>query len=429
MTYSEALEYIHSVTWKGSRPGLERISELCGLLGNPERELRFIHVAGTNGKGSTCRMLSEILKGAGYRVGLFTSPYIERFNERIMLDGHDISNDDLAEATSLVKKFADTMEDSPTEFELITAIAFVYYKKMQCDYVVLEAGLGGRLDSTNVIETSVLSIITGIDLDHTELLGDTTAKIAREKAGIIKPGVPVLFGEGDDDADLVIRTLAEEKCSPYHRTDFSKITDVSTTLRGGEFKFDGASYTTRMLGYYQTRNAATVLTAVNILRSRGVEIPESAVRAGIASATWSARFEILSENPLVIYDGGHNPQGIRGAVENIRGYLSSLTPDGRVVLLMGVMADKEHLTMIRELSAIASHAFCVMPNNARSLGSADLSAEFKSFGTPADYFDELEVGVVSALRTAESERRPLVCLGSLYMYADVKRSVKKYLNI
>jgi len=428
MTYSEALEYIHSVTWKGSRPGLERISELCGLLGNPERELKFIHVAGTNGKGSTCRMLSEVLAKAGYRVGLFTSPYIERFNERIMLNGCDIANDDLASATEEVKRFADSMEDAPTEFELITAIAFVYYKKMKCDYVVLEAGLGGRLDSTNVIDTSVLSIITGIDLDHTELLGNTTAAIAREKAGIIKDGVPILFGEGDDDADSAICAAADEKSAPYYRTDFSKVTDVITTLRGTEFKFDGEEYTAKMLGYYQTRNAATVLTAVNILRSRGVEIPESAVRAGLASATWSARFEILSDEPLVIYDGGHNPQGVRGAVENIRGYLGKLTDDGRVVLLMGVMADKEHLTMIRDLSTVASHAFCVMPNNARSLGSADLSGEFRSFGTPADYFDELEDGVIAAIQTAEREARPLVCLGSLYMYADVKRAVKKYIN-
>ena len=206
------------------------------------------------------------------------------------------------------------------------------------------------------------------------------------------------------------------------------MTGVTTTLRGTKFKFDDTEYTTKMLGYYQTRNAATVLTAVIILRECGVVIPESAVRDGIASATWSARFEILSDEPLVIYDGGHNPQGIRGAVENIRGYLSPLTEDGRVVLLMGVMADKEHLTMIRDLSEIASHAFCVMPNNARSLGSADLSGEFASFGTPADYFDELECGVIAAIQTAEREARPLVCLGSLYMYADVKRAVKKYIK-
>ena len=429
MTYSEALEYIHSVTWKGSRPGLERISELCGLLGHPERELKFIHVAGTNGKGSTSKMLSEILIRSGYRVGLFTSPYIERFNERIMLDGCDIANDDLASATEEVKACADTMEDAPTEFELITAIAFVYYKKMKCDYVVLEAGLGGRLDSTNVIETSVLSIITGIDLDHTAILGDTTADIAREKAGIIKNGVPVLFGEGDDDAFSVILAAAEAKCAPFYRTNYSKITDVVTTLQKTEFKYDGEDYTTKLLGYYQTRNAATVLTAVIILRECGLVIPESAVRDGIASATWSARFEILSSDPLVIYDGGHNPQGIRGAVENIRGYLSPLTEDGRVVLLMGVMADKEHLTMIRDLSEIASHAFCVMPNNERSLGSADLSSEFGSFGIDANYFEELESGVVAAVETAQREARPLVCLGSLYMYADVKRAVKKYLNI
>ncbi len=429
MTYKEAVEYIHSVTWKGSRPGLERITELCSLLGNPERELRFIHVAGTNGKGSTCRMLSEILTRAGHRVGLFTSPYIERFNERIMLDGRDIENEELASATEHVKQFADKMADSPTEFELITAIALVYYKKLKCDFVVLEAGLGGRLDSTNVIPTAELSIITGIDLDHTELLGDTTAKIAAEKAGIIKQACPILFGEGDDYAWQVIRDTADEKCAPYYRTDFAAISDIRCDLCGTTFTFDGTEYSTKMLGLYQVRNAATVLTAVKILRERGIEIPSDAVKGGIANAFWKARFEILSRSPLVIYDGGHNPQGIRGAVENIKKYLSHMTDDGRVVLLMGVMADKEHAEMIRSLSSVASYAYCVTPNNARSLASSDVSREFEAFGTGSSFFEDIESGVSAAVAAAIKENRPLVCLGSLYMYADVKRAVCNYLNI
>ncbi len=429
MTYTEALEYIHSVTWKGSRPGLERIGELCRLLGNPERELRFVHVAGTNGKGSTCRMLSEILTAAGYRVGLFTSPYIERFNERIMLDGDDIANDDLASATELVKQFADTMEDSPTEFELITAIAFVYFRRMGCDFVVLEAGLGGRLDSTNVISAAELSVITGIDLDHTELLGDTTAKIAAEKAGIIKPSCPVLFGEGDASAEKVVRERAAECDSPYYRTDFSSVSCIESTLDGTVFSFDGTKYRMKMLGLFQLRNAATVLSAVQILRRRGFNIPERAAKEGIARSYWKARFERLSDSPLVIYDGGHNPQGIRGAVENIQNYLSGYTPDGKVVLLMGVMADKAHGEMIGELSSVAAHAYCVTPNNERSLSAYDMSAEFESFGVRAEFFDELESGVIAACNMATADNRPLVCLGSLYMYADVKRAVYKFLNI
>jgi len=425
LTYEEALAYIHSVTWKGSRPGLERISVLCDLLGHPEKELKFIHVAGTNGKGSTCRMLSSVLEKAGYRVGLYTSPFIERFNERIMLNGCDIPDEDLAQDTETVKRYADTMEDAPTEFELITAIAFVYYARVGCDFVVLECGLGGRLDSTNVIDTSVLSIITGIDMDHTAILGDTPAKIAAEKAGIIKTGVPVLFGEGVDEAETVIREKAESLGSPYTRTDFSAITEISTDLHGTSFCFGGNPVKINLHGIYQTRNTATVLTAIELLRRQGLIIPEEAVESGLLAAQWKARFEILSEKPLVIYDGAHNPQGIAGAVENIEHYLAPLTPDGKVMLLMGVMADKDHEKMISMLAPTAVKVFTVMPPNDRSLASTGVEREFEQFGTEAAAFDVLEDGVYAAVEEADAAGRPLVCLGSLYMYADVKKAVLK----
>ncbi|MBQ8512260.1 MAG: bifunctional folylpolyglutamate synthase/dihydrofolate synthase [Clostridia bacterium] len=428
MTYEEALQYIHSVTWKGSRPGLERISVLCELLGHPEKQLKFIHVAGTNGKGSTCRMLSSILEKAGYRVGLYTSPFIERFNERIMLNGCDIPDEDLARDTETVKRYADTMEDAPTEFELITAIAFVYYARVGCDFVVLECGLGGRLDSTNVIDTSVLSVITGIDMDHTAILGDTPAKIAAEKAGIIKPGVPVLFGEGVPEAEEVIRAAAEAKGSPYTRTDFTKITDIATDLTGTSFRFGEKPVKINLHGIYQTRNTATVLTAVEILRQSGVKIPDDAVDLGLLAAQWKARFEILADNPLVIYDGAHNPQGIAGAVENIAHYLSPMTADGKVNLLMGVMADKDHEKMISMLAPYAAKVFTVMPPNDRSLASTGVEMEFEQFGTEAEAFDVLDEGVFAAVEEAARTARPLVCLGSLYMYADVKKTVHECLK-
>jgi len=425
MTYEEALEYIHSVTWRGSRPGLDRITELCRLLGNPQDSLRFIHIAGTNGKGSVSRMISSILEKSGYRVGLFTSPFVERFNERIMLDGRDISDSDLASATEHVKQFAETMTDLPTEFELITAIALVYYKRKSCDYVVLECGLGGRLDSTNVVSTTVLSVITGIALDHMELLGDTTAKIAAEKAGIIKPGVPVIFGEGDDAAETVIRERAEELGAEYRRTDFSAIGNITSDLEATSFTFEGRPVRINLHGLYQTRNTATVLTAVDVLREKGVLIPDTAISQGLDAARWSARFEILRRDPLVIYDGAHNIQGIEGAVENISHYLSPMTEDGRVVLLMGVMADKEHRKMIEMLSPLAAHVFTVTPPNARSLDSAGVEDEFESFGAVAEAFSVLEDGVEAAVKYASVTGRPLVCLGSLYMYADVKCTVRK----
>lgn len=427
MTYSEALDYIHSVCWKGSRPGLERISELCALLGHPEDSLKFIHVAGTNGKGSTSSMLSSILTAQGYRVGLYTSPFVERFNERIMFRGEDIPDDDLARDTEYVKKFADTMEDSPTEFELITAIAFVYFKRMNCDFVVLECGLGGRLDSTNVIKTPVISLITGIDLDHTAILGDTTAEIAAEKAGIIKSGVPVVFGEGDDDAESVIREKADEMGSQYVRTEFSQIGNIRTEIGGTIFDFgERRNVKISLRGLYQTRNAATVLTTVDVMRKNGIAISDEALVRGLVSAEWKARFETLVSDPLVIYDGAHNLQGIKAAVENISHYLSPLTDDGKIILLMGVMADKDHLDMIGTLSPYVKTVYSVTPDNARSLDSTGVKREFRSFGVDAHSSETINEGVRAAMDCAKHENRPLVCLGSLYMYADVKHAVLEY---
>ncbi len=428
MTYKEALEYIHSVSWLGSRPGLSRITELCRRLGNPERACRYIHIAGTNGKGSTSKMLSEILRAEGYRVGLYTSPYVWRFNERIGFDGGDITDDELAEVTAYVKPFADAMEDSPTEFELITAIAFEYFKRKECDYVVLEAGLGGRLDSTNVIDTPVLSVITGIALDHTAILGDTHAAIAGEKAGIIKEGCPVLFGEGPREAEEVIRTRAASLNAPYFRTPFHEIGTIRTSLEGTDFTFGDKEVHIPLLGAYQTRNTATVLTACRILRERGTPISEDSIREGLLTARWNARFEILCRRPLVIYDGAHNVQGITGAVENIERYLAPLSPDGRVNMVMGVMKDKEYAEMIALLTPHAAKVFCVTPKNERSLNAVNEAEVYRHHGVEAEGYEDIAVGVDAACLASLAEGRPLICLGSLYMYADVKTAVTDWMG-
>ena len=237
MTYDQAIQYIHGVSNFFCKPGLDRISRLCEGLGNPQDSLRFIHVAGTNGKGSFCSMLDSVLRSAGYKTGLFTSPYIKFFNERICFDGNPISDEDLAEITEYVSHIADAMEEKPTEFELITAIGFEYFKRKGADVVILEAGMGGRLDSTNIIRDPILSVITGIALDHTAFLGDTVEKIAYEKAGIIKDGRPVLFGGDDESAYSVIEAVAKEKGSPIYRTDRSALKNVKATLEGTEFDF------------------------------------------------------------------------------------------------------------------------------------------------------------------------------------------------
>ena len=318
MNYTEALEYIHSVNWTFCKPGLERITALCEALGDPQKDLKFIHVAGTNGKGSFCSMTESVLRAAGYKTGLYTSPYIKVFNERMQVCGEMISNEELASLTEYVKPIADAMTDKPTEFELITAIAFEYFKRHKCDVVVLEAGMGGRLDSTNIIREPRLSVITGIALDHTAFLGDTVEKIAAEKAGIIKDKSPILWGGDDMSARAVIETTAREKGSEFFFVDYEKLQNINATLDGTTLDFcEHKDIKIALLGLYQPKNTAVVLSAVDILRKEGMDIPESAVKKGLLAARWQARFEILSREPLVIFDGAHNPQGIDSAVMSI----------------------------------------------------------------------------------------------------------------
>ena len=417
MNCSEAIEYIHSINWCFCKPGLDRIKALCHMLGDPQKELKFIHVAGTNGKGSFCSMLDSVLRRAGYRTGMFTSPYIRYFNERICFDGAPISDKDLAEVTSYVRPFADSMEEKPTEFELITAIGFEYFRRRGCDVVILETGMGGRLDSTNIIEAPLLSVITGIALDHTAYLGDTIEKIAYEKAGIIKKDCPALFGGNDESALSVIRDYADEVGAPLYVTDRGSIRNVRTTLDGTSFDFEELSdIRIGLLGLYQPYNAANVKTAVDILNKTGaMQIPSEAVYEGFSEARWHARFELIGTDPTVIYDGAHNPEGIAAAVRSIKAYF----PDKKVYVLSGVMKDKDYNCISADLSTVASRAFTVTPDNPRALDARDYASVLSAHGINAVPFDTLEDGLSSALDAARSNDTPLVCLGSLYMYSEL----------
>ena len=387
------------------------------MLGDPQKELKFIHVAGTNGKGSFCSMLDSILRRAGYRTGMFTSPYIKYFNERICFDGAPISDEELAEVTSYVRPFADSMEEKPTEFELITAIGFEYFRRRGCDVVILETGMGGRLDSTNIIEAPLLSVITGIALDHTAYLGDTIEKIAYEKAGIIKKDCPALFGGNDESALSVIRDYADEVGAPLYVTDRGSIRNVRTTLDGTSFDFEELSdIRLGLLGLYQPYNAANVKTAVDILNKTGaMRIPPEAVYKGFSEARWHARFELIGTDPTVIYDGAHNPEGIAAAVRSIKAYF----PDKKVYVLSGVMKDKDYNCIAADLSTVASRAFTVTPDNPRALDAKDYASVLSAHGINAAPFDTLEDGLSAALDAARSNNTPLVCLGSLYMYSEL----------
>ena len=438
MTYTQALDFIHSTCWKGSRPGLSRTIELTARLGNPQNSLKFIHIAGTNGKGSTSAMLASILQKAGYKVGLYTSPFILRFNERMRIDGADIPDDELAAITEFVKPHAEAMTDTPTEFELITAIALVYFARHNCDYVVFEVGMGGRLDSTNIIppETVTASVITGIAMDHTAFLGDTPEQIAAEKAGIIKAGVPVVFGGNHppvgtalpspnalataQSCALVIREKAAEMNAPYIETDHEKLANIRANLLGADFDFgERKNLHVSLAGLYQPHNAANVLTTIDLLRERGLTIPEEAIREGLASVKWPARFEVLTRSPLVIADGGHNPEGIDAAIESVKAYFK----DQKILLLTGVMADKDYDRMVARMGEVTEHAFCVRPSNDRALDPAKYAESFRAIGIPAEGYPTVAEGVHAAMETARREGKALLCLGSLYMYGEVREAV------
>ncbi len=422
MNAKEAIEYIHSISWTFCKPGLDRIKILCRELGDPQDSLRFIHVAGTNGKGSFCSMIDSVLRNAGYKTGLFTSPYIRHFNERICFDGGPISDGDLAEITEYVSHIADIMEEKPTEFELITAIGFEYFKRKGADVVILEAGMGGRLDSTNIIRDPILSVITGIALDHTAFLGDTVEKIAYEKAGIIKDGRPVLFGGDDESAYAVIKSVASERGSLIYRTDRSALKDISATLEGTEFTFkDRQGLRIGLLGLYQPLNAANVLTAIDIIKEDGFKISEKNIKKGLLDAVWHARFELLSNDPPIIYDGAHNPEGISAAVRSIKEYFG----DKKVFVLSGVMKDKDYSFIAAELASVASRAFTVTPDNPRSLSAKEYASVLEKTGVDALPFDSLKEALSAAVSAAKETNTPLVCLGSLYMYAELIKIFKE----
>ena len=420
MNYTEAIQYIHSVNWMFCNPGLDRVKTLCRALGDPQDSLKFIHVAGTNGKGSFCSMLDSVLRAEGYRVGLFTSPYIMEFGERMRVDGKNISDGELCDLVERVKPIADSMEDKPTEFELITALAFLYFAEKKCDYVVLECGLGGRLDATNVIKTQILSVITGIALDHTALLGDTHEKIAAEKAGIIRSGVPTLWCGSHRGAEQVIREKCESVGARFIRIDRSSAVINKMTLDGTDFDFGlHRGIHIPLLGSYQPMNASNVLCAIDVLRSIGVEIGDEAIKSGLASVVWHARFEIINKEPLIIADGGHNPEGIDGAVASVKRYFTE-----RVGIVTGVMADKDYKYMASRIADVAEKVFCLTPDNPRALSAADYAEVFADLGVEAVSCQSVAEAVDSAMKWARENKKPVICLGSLYMYGEIRKCIK-----
>lgn len=420
MTVEEALTYIHSVCWKGSIPGLSRTRELLSRIGNPEKKLKFVHVAGTNGKGSTAAMLASILQHAGYRTGLYTSPYILRFHERMQVDGEQITDGELAEITEFVRPHAEAMADHPTEFELVSCIGFEYFKRRQCDIVVLEVGMGGELDSTNVIETPEAAVITNIGLDHTEYLGDTLEKIAAAKAGIIKPGGTAVIYRAAPSVEAVFADRCRQVGAQLVKADFDALRPRMHSLEGQVF--DAAGYPALylpLLGEHQMRNAAVVLAAVDVLRQRGWRLSDVQVRRGLADVRWPGRFEVLRHSPLFLVDGGHNPQCIEALSRNIRDYLA-----GRpLTVLTGVLADKDYHCMYAGVAPFVREYVTVTPDSPRALPAAELAKYLAGFGKPVTVCGTIEGGVAEAIRRAGPDG-VVLAYGSLYMVGPIREAAK-----
>ena len=429
MTMQEVLDYVNQYVWSKFRLGLDRTEELLERLGNPQKQLKFIHVAGTNGKGSTCAMTERILREAGYRTGFYPSPEIETFTERIRVNGEYIPVEDLTRITEIVARAADAMEDHPSQFELITAIGFMYFAERKCDFVVLEVGMGGALDSTNVIDPPDVAVLTNIGLDHTEYLGDTIEKIAETKCGIIKEGSSVVSYCSVPEAMNVIRRVCAEKGSRLYEAP--EVYSVSKSLVGQRFRCGDKEYVLSLLGEHQLRNAATVLAIIEALRDRGYQIPEEAIQNGFANTEWPVRFEVLSQDPLFILDGGHNPQCAEALVENIEAYLLPENAEGTaankeiLTFLIGMLADKDYRRVLELLNPYGANYICITPDSYRALKGSELAKvirEIKDAGDTAfDGTIESYEEVGDAIRAAVDCGKPVIAFGSLYSAGKIRQ--------
>ena len=419
MTKEEMLSFMDETRALGSKLGLSRIKELMSRLSNVQEKIPAIHVAGTNGKGSVCAYLTSILMAAGKKVGLFTSPAIGCENERIRIDNVPITDEEAAEVFSSVKACCDEMVkegfEHPTEFEAVTAAAFLFFHQKSCDLIVIETGMGGRLDSTNIIQSPLLSVITSISFDHTAFLGKTLSDIASEKAGIIKENCPVLVQkQSKDDVTSVFREAAHFRNAEFH--EVSEPTLISRDLSGQCFSVDGLSLMTSLLGTYQLKNAATAVSAAKLLT-----IPDEAIIQGIADARWEARFELLKRDPLFFSDGGHNAEGAKVLYESLRAYF----PGKKVIFITGVLKDKDYERMYEIMLPIAKCFFTITPKNERALSSEELAAFLNHKKGQEDFAfpcESVEDAVSRAIEKAG--HGDIVCsFGSLYFQGEVRRIV------
>lgn len=426
MTYDQALEFIHGTNKFGSKLGLDNIKTLLKHLGNPQKNLKFIHVAGTNGKGSTCAMLHEILKASHYKVGLYTSPFIETFEERIRICGENISKEDLAIYTSRVKDAIGEMLDSglmhPTEFEVVTAIGMLYFKEKLCDVVVLEVGLGGRLDATNAIDLPLISVITPIDLDHVAYLGDTISKVAHEKAGIIKKGGLTIAHPQVKSAREVIEAKCEEEENELIWAPTEKATWLNSDFDQMTFSYEDEIYELGMIAPYQVQNAVVAIEAVRALnRMEAFKIKADAIKEGLRKTKWIGRMEVLSKSPLIIIDGAHNLHGIHGLVDTV----ALWGDDYEIMAVIGILEDKDVQGIVDAITPIIHQAIVTEPQIPRAMKANDLAElmqDISIYGVTKNI--PLAIKKAMAWANKSPDKRMILCFGSLYMLGDIRKAVK-----
>ena len=415
---TNAENYYHSLLTFGIMPGLDRIKILLERLGSPEKDLRCIHVAGTNGKGTVCSFLASVLKEAGYKTGLYTSPYIVDFRERIRVDSEMISEKDLEEVTETVKAEIEKLRSEDiiiTEFEAVTAAAFLYYKNAGCDFVVLETGLGGRFDATNVIESPLASVIVSISLDHVNILGNTISEIAFEKCGIIKNGCPVVTNSAQQTEALsVIKEQAEIKNSKLLVADVNAIKVIDETIKGSVIAYQGRNVFVPFPGNHQRENCITALTVLDLLKEQGIAVSEKAIADGIRKTRNPARCEVVSENPLVILDGCHNEDSARALCSVMEKHLK----DKKITAIMGMMADKDIDKVLSMMMPYFDNVYTVTPSNPRAMSREELCEKIKKHGTSAVIF-KIDENSINELIKSMNEDEVLIVCGSLYLCSDV----------
>ncbi len=412
MTPKEAVDYIENYTWSTTHVGLERTKTLLAALGNPQEKLKFIHVTGSNGKGSTCAILDSVMKKAGYKTGLYISPYLVDFTERIQINTVPIPGEDLARITERVRVIADSMEEHPSQFELVTAIAMVYFFECRCDIVILEVGMGGALDSTNVIPAPEAAVFTNIGLEHTEYLGDTIEAIAETKGGIIKKGCDCVIYDGAPEATDVLINICQRLNVPYRLADMKNIEPLSHSIDGQLLKYKGREYSFPLLGEHQLHNLNVALEVIEVMQKRGFIISEEAAYVGVAEVFWPARFQVLTKEPVTfILDGGHNPQCAEALANIIRDYM----PDEKITFLIGVLADKDYKSMLASVMPYAARFVCITPDSPRALDNRLLAEAITENGYEAICCPSVE----EAIRYTCSCGNTVVAFGSLYMAGDV----------